>query len=72
MLLLMILFQSVAAQPITDDALKEVAELSGVLEHEDQYIPVDVEKPFNQIIEHPQEIKPKDCIDTCFHLKQEY
>ena len=57
------------AWPVTDDTLKEVAELSGVLEHKDQYIPVDVEKQFKQIIEHPQEIKPNDCVDSYLYLK---
>ena len=66
MLFLMTLFQSVTAWPTTDDALKEVAEFSVVLEHEDQYIPVGVKKQFKQIIEHPQEIKPK------LYLRLEY
>eukprot|EP00794_Sanderia_malayensis_P000649 gene646-1317_t len=58
--------------PITDDELKEVAELSGVLEHEDQYLPVDIENQFKQIIADPKGIKPKDCVDAYLYLKHEY
>eukprot|EP00794_Sanderia_malayensis_P000706 gene706-9204_t len=62
----------VTGWPITDDELKEVAELSGVLEHEDQYLPVDIENQFKQIIADPKGIKPKDCVDAYLYLKHEY
>eukprot|EP00794_Sanderia_malayensis_P018736 gene18736-20625_t len=62
----------VTGWPITDDELKEVAELSGVLEHEDQYLPVDIENQFKQIIADPKGIKPNDCVDAYLYLKHEY
>lgn len=52
--------------------LRKVAEVSRVLEVDDDYIDVNFREQCKQIIEKPEEIESKNCVNAFIYLKEIY
>ncbi|CAB3987262.1 Hypothetical predicted protein [Paramuricea clavata] len=58
--------------PVSKEALDEVAEISGVLDAHDDYLPVDVREQCEAIIPEICEVKSKNAAETYLFLKAHY
>lgn len=58
--------------PVSQEALEEVRELSGVITVGDDYLPADVRAECKRIIHEVHEVKPEDASDTYLFLKAHY
>ncbi|XP_020917211.1 uncharacterized protein LOC110254544 [Exaiptasia diaphana] len=58
--------------PVTVDQLKEVAEFSGVLEVEDNFLDPEFRLKCNELVPNVEEIEPKDCRKAYLHLKKNF
>lgn len=61
-----------AGVAISNELLDEVAVVSGVLNHDDDYLPMDVRESCEAIIPEVSEVKSKDAADTFLFLKAHY
>ncbi len=52
--------------------LRMVSEVSSVLEVDDHYIDVNFREQSKQIIEKPEEIESKNCVNASIDLKETY
>jgi len=57
---------------VSEHALNEVAELSGVLQEGSDYLPQDVIERCERIIPAVDKVKPRDAADTYLFLKAHY
>eukprot|EP00112_Aurelia_sp_Birch-Aquarium-sp1_P008488 Seg1936.6 transcript_id=Seg1936.6/GoldUCD/mRNA.D3Y31 product="hypothetical protein" protein_id=Seg1936.6/GoldUCD/D3Y31 len=57
---------------VTENMLRKVAEVSRVLEVDDDYIDVNFREQCKQIIEKPEEIESKNCVNAFIYLKETY
>lgn len=57
---------------ITDEALDEVRELSGVMDVGEDFLDADVRRECEQIIPDIDQVKPADAADTYLFLKHHY
>lgn len=55
--------------PVTEDQLKDVAELSGVLELDDDFIESEYREKCERIIPFPGDVEPDQCADAYVYLK---
>ena len=53
-----------------EEQLREVAELSGVFEIDDDYLSTDTRERFNQIVPNPGKLRNEQWVDAYLHLKQ--
>lgn len=58
--------------PITDQALVEARELSGVMDVGDDFIEPDVRHECERVIPEIGQVKPSDAADTYLFLKHHY
>lgn len=61
-----------AGLPVSKEALDEVAEISGVLDAHDDYLPVHVREQCEAIIPEICEVKSKNAVETYLLLKAHY
>ena len=52
--------------------LRKVAQISHVFEVDDNYLPEMFMEQCKQIIEKPEDIEPKDCVNAFLYLKEKY
>ena len=57
---------------MNETMLRNVAEVSSVLDVDDDYIDVNFREQCKQIIEKPEEIVSKDCVNAFIYLKETY
>ena len=58
--------------PITDEALDEVRELSGVMDVGEDFLDADVRRECERIVPEIDQVKPADAADTYLFLKHHY
>ena len=58
--------------PLTDEALNEVAEISGVMQVGSDFLPCDVRRECERIIPNIENVKAVDAADTYLFLKAHY
>ncbi|CAB4023493.1 Hypothetical predicted protein [Paramuricea clavata] len=58
--------------PVTEDQLKDVAELSGVLELDDDFIQSESREKCERIIPFPGDVEPDQCADAYVYLKDNF
>ena len=66
------LYWYITGLPITDEALDEVRELSGVMDVGEDFLDADVRRECEQIIPEIDQVKPADAADTYLFLKHHY
>ncbi len=52
--------------------LRQVAGISRVYDVDDNFLPERFMEKCKQIIEKPEDIKPKDCVNAFLYLKEQY
>ena len=57
---------------VAKESLDQVAEVLGVLNHDEDYLPVDVREPCEAIIPQIAEVKSKDAAETFLFVKAHY
>ena len=57
--------------PVTNEQLEEVSELSGVLDIPDDYLEPEFRARCEEIIDKPEDLEPKECINAFLLIKRE-
>ena len=57
---------------VTEEQLAEVAQHSGVLEIEDDFLPLETRKKCEAIIPFPAQVKPSECSNAYLYLNRKY
>ena len=57
--------------PVTNEQLEEVLELSGVLDMPDDYLEPKFMARCEEIIDKPEDLEPKECINAFLLIKRE-
>jgi hypothetical protein len=58
--------------PVTEEQLAEVAQHSGVLEIDNDFLPPEIRRKCEAIIPFPEKVEPSDCADAYLYLKQRF
>ena len=58
--------------PVSEESLHEAAELSGVLQEGNDFLPPEVREECERIIPEVDNVKPRDAADTCLFFKAHY
>ncbi|CAB3983394.1 Hypothetical predicted protein [Paramuricea clavata] len=58
--------------PVTEEQLAEVAQHSGVLEIDNDFLPPEIRRKCEAIIPFPEKVEPSDCADAYLYLSKDF